>query len=255
MKLLCIDNNAALGLLALFSLLETTLTYNINNNINKNSNNRQTPNSWHYLQNRFSGHNKLTLKYDDNDNDNDKGYFTFANQTNKEWPLVVFANPSSGGNLGFKLAQELREKLNLSESQVHILNATGPINTLKRYRNINHTILAIGGDGTVGWVLSEMDKIKYTNATLPPVIVFPLGTGNDLAQSLGLGGSCQNFQDAEKILRNINFENNHIMYLDRWTVTFNNSESVDARVALKFHEDREANKQWYNGQMKNKLHY
>jgi len=122
----------------------------------------------------------------------------------------------------------------------------------------NLRVLACGGDGTVGWVLSVLDQLQLQPP--PAVGVLPLGTGNDLARALGWGGGYTD-EPVSKILCNI--AESDIIQLDRWQLTVepnadaekNKSESgkdqlplnvvnnyfslgVDAQIALEFHEAR-----------------
>jgi diacylglycerol kinase (ATP) len=68
--------------------------------------------------------------------------------------------------------------------QVFDLTEGGPQPAIELFKKVpNVRLLACGGDGTVGWLLSVLDKVPIE--PLPPVGVLPLGTGNDLSRSLG----------------------------------------------------------------------
>lgn len=57
---------------------------------------------------------------------------------------------------------------------------------LEMYRKVpNLRVLVCGGDGTAGWILSALDSLKWPS--YPPIAIVPLGTGNDLANTLGWG--------------------------------------------------------------------
>ncbi|XP_026747257.1 eye-specific diacylglycerol kinase isoform X2 [Trichoplusia ni] len=187
-------------------------------------------------------------------------------------PVLVFINPKSGGNQGAKLLQKFQWLLN--PRQVFDLTQGGPGPGLELFRKVpNLRVLACGGDGTVGWVLSVLDRI----GSRPAVGVLPLGTGNDLARALGWGGGYED-EPISKILANIG-ESDTVL-LDRWELSVepntaaagedtsnakpelplnvvNNyfSFGVDAHIALEFHEAREAHPEKFNSRIRNKLFY
>ena len=92
------------------------------------------------------------------------------------------------------------------------------------FRNVpNLKLLVGGGDGTVGWVLSVIDQIKFL-ANPPSVAVLPLGTGNDLARALNWGGGYTD-EPLGKILNKI-LESRSVK-LDRWKISTQSNPDVD----------------------------
>ena len=91
----------------------------------------------------------------------------------------------SSNQLWYNLSYVLRLRLNIISSlQVFDLTEGGPQPAIELFKKVpNVRFLACGGDGTVGWLLSVLDKVPID--PLPPVGVLPLGTGNDLSRSLG----------------------------------------------------------------------
>eukprot|EP00743_Colponemidia_sp_Colp-15_P006084 GILK01006541.1.p1 GENE.GILK01006541.1~~GILK01006541.1.p1 ORF type:complete len:683 (+),score=94.87 GILK01006541.1:133-2049(+) len=200
-------------------------------------------------------------------------------------PLIAFINSRSGGRLGPDLIRQLRRLLGMR--QVFDLAVTHPEEGLSIYRYVpNLRVLVCGGDGTAGWVLTSIERLKMDPA--PPIAVLPLGTGNDLARALGFGGAFK-LHKLQRLLHTVLKADSGQM--DHWEMKFNPivpetpeviaqippclskefmpdgaqsftgvfcnylSFGIDAKIAAKFHHLRETHPGLCRGRMTNQLWY
>uniref|UniRef100_W5NAG7 Diacylglycerol kinase n=1 Tax=Lepisosteus oculatus TaxID=7918 RepID=W5NAG7_LEPOC len=128
-------------------------------------------------------------------------------------PLLVLVNSKSGDNQGVKFLRRFKQLLN--PAQVFDLMNGGPQLGLRLFQKfVTFRILVCGGDGSVGWVLSELDKLGLHKQC--QLGVLPLGTGNDLARVLGWGGLCDDDAQLLQILEKL--ERATTKMLDRWSI-------------------------------------
>ncbi|TPX54935.1 diacylglycerol kinase (ATP) [Powellomyces hirtus] len=211
--------------------------------------------------------------------------FTITSLPEGVRPLLCIVNPASGAQNSGALLRGLFSMLNpvqvidtSQENPEALIRAFEPV--IDRCR-----LLACGGDGTIQWAFSILDKVVPAGKKKPPVGVLPLGTGNDLARVLGWGGGWTG-TDITEIVREIDAAVE--VSLDRWTVgvleipsrTLSSTAKVgralkltsmkkpkithmnnyfslgsDASVALDFHTTRLKQPQLFKNRLLNKVWY
>ncbi|EDV28803.1 uncharacterized protein TRIADDRAFT_52046 [Trichoplax adhaerens] len=138
-------------------------------------------------------------------------------------PLLVFINSKSGENQGVRFIRRFKQLLN--PTQVYDLMVGGPSVGLSLFRNFNpFRVLICGGDGSIGWVLSEVDKMNLSHQC--QVGVLPLGTGNDLARVLGWGSACDDESHVPTVLAQL--EKSSTKMLDRWGIMTRTNDEENA---------------------------
>ena len=74
-------------------------------------------------------------------------------------PMIVFVNCKSGGGHGERFLRRFKQILN--PGQVFDIANEGPTFGLEGYRYLAPLhLLVCGGDGSVGWVLKEIDQLQ-----------------------------------------------------------------------------------------------
>jgi len=182
-------------------------------------------------------------------------------------PLLVFVNSRSGPQQGNLLITQFRRLLN--PIQVWDLSNGGPEKVLQSFSVLSRfQILVCGGDGTVSWIISVLEKM--TLKRWPPIGILPLGTGNDLARIHGWGGGYNN-ESLVYILRQIC--DAYISMLDLWELNITSTSKkghqrkevksfinylgvgVDAQAALQVHNLRESSPKLFFSRFFNKAWY
>ncbi|CAH2267779.1 jg5727 [Pararge aegeria aegeria] len=116
-------------------------------------------------------------------------------------------------NQGVKFLRRFKQLLN--PAQVFELSGAGPRLGLRLFRHFAPLrVLVCSGDGSVGWVLQEVDKLDMHR--LVQTAVLPLGTGNDLARVLGWGAACDDAANLQQLIER--YERASTKMLDRWSI-------------------------------------
>lgn len=190
--------------------------------------------------------------------------------------IIAFVNPKSGGQKGRVVLESLKNYL--PKENIFDLSKGGPRAGLEEHKDkTNLKIVACGGDGTAGWVLSVLDEMDF-GGTLPAISMIPLGTGNDLARTFGWGGGYVDESMSfflEKVINGL------VIKMDRWSIqtkcqvgssaseldrtaksnlpltSLNNYFSIgaDSKIALDFHKARDQNPEHFTSQKYNKVEY
>ena len=207
---------------------------------------------------------------------------------NNNWtPLIVIGNGKSGNNDGELILSQFRSILNpiqifdladlsnksVNKSSRRPLKIEDGLELIRLLKDYPKYLLIAGGDGTIGWVLNTIDKMKIEN--IPPILIYPLGTGNDLARSLGFGsGAIASSDTIKEVMEQI--ETFEVSSLDRWKIEVHHfrhrrlrfqlprqelfmqnylSIGVDALVTLNFHKARESPFYLFSSRLINKFLY
>jgi len=169
--------------------------------------------------------------------------------------VTAFVNSRSGGQTGRLLMQTLSEHIGAPPRAFAgtvcdlSLAPREPAATIsemaRKHLDASPRLLVCGGDGTVTWILTELENCEELGGKTVPVAVLPLGTGNDLAQSLGWGGR---FRARRDLLRYLEWvADARPVELDQWELVLRPHQPLPSehklRAGLGSHPRRVSNAQ------------
>lgn len=152
---------------------------------------------------------------------------TYKQQHKRKPHVVAFVNSRSGGQVGRLLMKALTQSIGKGEDSTEAFTGEvcdlslpeepeNTIETIAAASDMQRKLLVCGGDGTVTWILTALEQCTALQGKLHllPVAIVPLGTGNDLARSLGWGGNLRAVSDILKYLRWV--AKATPVFLDQW---------------------------------------
>jgi len=134
-------------------------------------------------------------------------------------PTLALINSAAGAKMGEALAASLREeaarRADGGEAPLEVVNLEDvpPREALRSFgeRHPQYRVLVCGGDGSVAWVLGEVEQLDAPYR--PAVAILPLGTGNDMSRVLGWG---KYFRPQSLRARLAALSLSRVALLDRW---------------------------------------
>lgn len=177
------------------------------------------------------------------------------------YKFYFLINPVSGGGQGkqiYEFLPEIMRSMDFADDDWHAEFTTkdGTREQIANALSKTESLVAVGGDGTVSAVFSEM--MHHPRRFEAKIGLIPLGTGNDLARVLGL---YKPFVDKGLLYLVRRLILAPARSFDIWNVNgkvaFANyfSAGIDARIAHDFNAERSSGKIKSNSVVVNKAHY
>jgi hypothetical protein len=99
---------------------------------------------------------------------------------------LYIVNPAGHGGSGMRIWEEFKRlwRESIDDADVRVTRRSGHAREIARAATGCEILVAVGGDGTVGEVISG---VMDHEGAQPRVAIVPAGTGNDIARNLGMG--------------------------------------------------------------------